>query len=72
MLVKFANLLHGERDEQGRPLDTKRERTEREMIQNPFDLLKAAWKDMKKMGKTIVDDIMHSDFDVNEFKEEMK
>ena len=53
-------------------MDAKRERTEREKIQNPFDILKGAWRDMKKMGKTIVDDIMHSDFDVNEFKEEMK
>ena len=44
MLVRFANLMHGERDEHGRPVESAKEKLDRDKdIKNPFDLLKAAF-----------------------------
>ena len=39
-----------------------KEKYERDkQIKNPFDLLKAAFQDMKTMGKTIAKDFMEAD-----------
>ena len=65
MLVRFANLMHGNRDDKGRPKEAQKEKFARDQIKNPFDLLKAAWNDMKTMGKTIAKDFMEGDIDLD-------